>query len=135
MTGILSTLEVIDSLALSIYDPSTELLREVEERDLVVPVFTGKSYIKRFYLIGEYLYKHDVKVTVNIGNTEYNAKVIIGRDQVRLSDFSEYTNSQETSYKDAPYKLLNALPVDVLVTSLGLSTEDADIEIEIEVLS
>lgn len=134
MTGILNTLEMIDSLALSIFDPSTELLREVEEKDLVIPVFTGKSFIKRFYLIGEYLYKHDVRVTVSVSSSEYTAKVVIGRDQVRLSDFVEYSNSHTTTYKDASYKLVNALPVDVLVTSLGISTVDADINIEIEVL-
>lgn len=133
MTYVINTVESINELALALYDDRDEVLREVTENDLVFPVFSNKRIIKRLYLIGEFLYKKQITVSVSTDNTQYIAKVVIGREDIRYSDFIEYTNMHSTTYDTSPYKYLNALPVDIYIESLGFSSEDVSIEIDLKV--
>lgn len=132
MTYVINTNESVNELALAIYDDRDEILREVQEDDLVFPVYTGRRLIKRLYLIGELLYDNPVEVKVMVNDpTQYNVKVVIGKDSPRFSDFTEYTDTHSTSYKSSSSKFMNALPVDIYVESLGISSIDVEVSIEI----
>ena len=132
MTYVINTNESVNELALAIYDDRDEILREVQEDDLVFPVYTGRRLIKRLYLIGELLYDNPVEVKVMVNDpTQYNVKVVIGKDSPRFSDFTEYTDTHSTSYKSSSSKFMNAWPVDIYVDSLGISSIDVEVSIEI----
>ena len=134
MTYVINTIESISELALALYDERDETLREVTSDDLVFPVFANKRIIKRLYLIGEFLYKKKITVSVTSSDTQqYITKLVIGREGLRYSDFSEYTNTYTTTYDQCSDRFLNALPVDILVVSTGFSTEDVGIDIDIKV--
>ena len=134
MTYVINTIESISELALALYDERDETLREVTSDDLVFPVFANKRIIKRLYLIGEFLYKKKITVSVTSSDTkQYITKLVIGREGLRYSDFSEYTNTYTTTYDQCSDKFLNALPVDIFIESVGFSTEDVGIDIDIKV--
>ena len=133
MTFVINSLESIDNLALAYFDEQEEVLKEVTEDDLIFPVFSNKRIIKRLYVIGDLLYNNQITVEVTTDSSQYRAKIAIGRDTLRYSDFDEYTNIQTTTYAQSPYKLLNALPVDIYIESLGVSTEDVGLDIQISV--
>lgn len=134
MTYVINTIESISELALALYDERDETLREVTSDDLVFPVFANKRIIKRLYLIGEFLYKKNITVSVTSSDTkQYITKLVIGREGLRYSDFSEYTNTYTTTYDQCSAKFLNALPVDIFIESTGFSTEDVSIDINIKV--
>ena len=134
MTYVINTIESISELALALYDERDETLREVTSDDLVFPVFANKRIIKRLYLIGEFLYKKNITVSVTSSDTkQYITKLVIGREGLRYSDFSEYTNTYTTTYDQCSDKFLNALPVDIFIESVGFSTEDVGIDIDIKV--
>ena len=134
MTYVINTIESISELALALYDERDETLREVTSNDLVFPVFANKRIIKRLYLIGEFLYKKKITVSVTSSDTkQYITKLVIGREGLRYSDFSEYTNTYTTTYDQCSDKFLNALPVDIFIESVGFSTEDVGIDIDIKV--
>lgn len=134
MTYVINTIESISELALALYDERDETLREVTSDDLVFPVFANKRIIKRLYLIGEFLYKKKITVSVTSSDTkQYITKLVIGREGLRYSDFSEYTNTYTTTYDQCSDKFLNALPVDIFIESTGFSTEDVSIDIDIKV--
>lgn len=134
MTYVINTIESISELALALYDERDETLREVTSDDLVFPVFANKRIIKRLYLIGEFLYKKNITVSVTSSDTkQYITKLVIGREGLRYSDFSEYTNTYTTTYDQCSDKFLNALPVDIFIESTGFSTEDVSIDIDIKV--
>lgn len=132
MTYVINTNESVNELALSIYDDKDEILREITGDDLVFPVYTGRRLIKRLYLIGELLYDNPVTVKVTVHDTvQYRAKVVIGKDNPRFSDFVEYTDTATAVYSTSQNKYMNALPVDVYIESLAISVEDVEISIEI----
>ena len=134
MTYVINTIESISELALALYDERDETLREVTSDDLVFPVFANKRIIKRLYLIGEFLYKKNITVSVTSSDTkQYITKLVIGREGLRYSDFSEHTNTYTTTYDQCSDKFLNALPVDIFIESTGFSTEDVSIDIDIKV--
>lgn len=134
MTYVINTIESISELALALYDERDETLREVTSDDLVFPVFANKRIIKRLYLIGEFLYKKKITVSVTSSDTQqYITKLVIGREGLRYSDFSEYTNTYTTTYDQCSDRFLNALPVDILIESTGFSAEDVGIDIDIKV--
>lgn len=134
MTYVINTIESISELALALYDERDETLREVTSNDLVFPVFANKRIIKRLYLIGEFLYKKKITVSVTSSDTkQYITKLIMGREGLRYSDFSEYTSTYTTTYDQCSDKFLNALPVDIFIESVGFSTEDVSIDIDIKV--
>lgn len=134
MTFVISTTESIDNLALAIYDDKEETLREVRAEDLVFPIFATNRLIKRFFLIGELLYKNSITVTTTSSDPlQYTTKVVIGRNNLRYSDFIEYSSSDTTTYDTSTNKYLNALPVDVYIESLGYSEMDVSLDIDISV--
>lgn len=136
MTFVIDTRESIDNLALAIYDEKDEILREVTGDDLVFPVFATSRLIKRFFIIGELLYTNKVTITTtSADDTQYITKIAIGKDNLRYSDFSEYTSTATTTYEGALSKYYNALPVDIYVESLGYSNEDVTIDVDLVVES
>lgn len=133
MTYIVNTKESINELALAIYDEKNEILREITEDDLVISLTAYQRTIQRLYLIGELLYTNTLSVSVATDTSDYTAKVIIGKEDPRLSDFVEYSDRYTTTFKTADFRFLNALPVDVYVESNSFAEQDVGIEITIEV--
>lgn len=133
MIRTLRTVTNTENIVLAVLDKETEILREVESQDLILPVFAKNMVIKRFFLIGEALYNSNLTVTANTSTDEYTVKVAIGLGNiVRYSDFAEYTNSFTTQYNNTVNSYMNALPVDICITSNKYSIEDTELSITIK---
>lgn len=134
MTYVIKTSESIDNLALAVYDERDEILREITEDDLIFPVFFNRRIIKRLYLIGEMIYDKNLTVTINIPSEStnlYTAKIRVGLDKPRYSDFDEFSSTHTVSYSSSNYKFLNALPVDVMIESKDITYADVSVDITI----
>lgn len=131
MTIYMNTSEVVNNLALTELDAETESLREVTEDSFVIAVSSKRFTIKRYYLIGEMLYKKYITVRVTTGSFDYTARILVGsKEYPRYSDFNREIH-KGVSYDTSNFKYLNALPVDVLVESNRISQTDCTLEIEI----
>lgn len=135
MTMVIKTDESVSTLILATYDTSSEMLKEVKDEDLYIPVAALRRVIKRYYLIGELIYENNLKISISTTTPGYTCKVAIGLSSPRYSDFDEYTYTMSTTYKNAKYSYLNALPVDIYIESTDLSYSDVELDIDLEVFT
>lgn len=132
--NILKTKENISTIALAYLDETDGFLKEVTEKNMYVAIPSFKKGLKRFYLIGDYLYNYSLSVSALVTNPELVVKVLLGRKINTLEIFTPATHIDKVIYQEAEFKYLNAVPLDILIESQSILelTESLIIEIGTE---
>ena len=127
MSTLFKTKENISSIALAYYDEIEEVLKEIDEDNLYFSLQPFRTEYKRLYLIGDLIYSEVVKVSITVPEGfEVKIKKLDTFDSV--SNFDDATNE---IYCTVSNNYLNAIPIDILIISVGIQHSTEMLEISI----
>lgn len=136
LESLLNTFENISDIALAYFDEKAEVLREISDQEDYFCVAPFSVQYKRLYIIGDLLYNNTVTISAKL-NTEfqdqYEIKLKLGSTYNQVSDFDGASDTISGSYKSIGHKYLNAVPLDVLVTSNNLTEKSTSITFELSI--
>lgn len=128
MSTLFKTSANVFSIALAYYDEVEEVLKEIDETNLYFSLHPYKTEYKRLYLIGDMIYSEIIKVSIT-APSGYDVKVKKLDTFDSLSNFDDATNEV---YCTVSNSYLNAIPLDILITSLGITYDTQMLEINIK---
>ena len=128
MSTLINTNESISDIALAYFDEEEEVLKEITEDNLEFYIFPYGSEYKRLYLIGDLIYTNIIKITATVTDELYEVKLKLIDNFNSNSDFNDATNVIHCTVTN---NYLNAIPIDILVTSTGISYEKINLNIEL----
>ena len=119
---LLKTSESISDIAIAYLDEIDGEIKEIDQRFHIAVSAMSSSYI-RLFLIGDRVYDSKIKIEAFIdpNDFEYDVKIRLGGSYVGVESFQYCSNEAIGVFKDCTEVYKNALPLDVLVTSLALT--------------
>ena len=131
--NILKTKENISTIALAYLDEIDGSLKEISENNLYIAVPSFKRIIKRFYLIGDFLYNYNIVIEAYTDQVNYEVKVALGGTKKSLSVFDNSSNTLQLQYHDCDFRYLNAVPIDFEITNNSIADLNNILDINIQV--
>lgn len=117
----LSTSPYNGDMMIGYYSPRDEVIQQLSE-SCVLNLEPFEESVRRLYLHSNYgLSGKSVLVSVNVQGAKrfsFESKVLVGRDEPAISDFSNATNTSIVSYSNAEKSYSNGLPIDIYIKSL-----------------
>ena len=135
MNALLKTNENIVDIAIAYFDESDEMLKEITQDNLYFALSALSFQYKRLYLIGDLMYTSSIKITaiiVDDPDEEYTIKLNLNKDFNNVADFNDSTNSVSGTFDNQASRYLNAMPLDILISSNNITEVSKAVEFTLE---
>lgn len=124
-----------DTVGLMYFDPTDEVLRELDAESVYFSLKPYEINIRRFYLCGDLIYyPNNIKINVRTSDLDlYEAKIKLGTVDTRISSFDNATDEVIIDTEVLNTYYTNAIPVDLLLISKTTTEKVIELEIELSV--
>ena len=118
-----------NGVGLCYFDPTEEVLREFEG-DAVLPIYPGEVSKRRFYVVkdGHNLVLNTLTFKASVDDTSYEVKTALDYN----ADFDAITNGNTVIIFFSQYPT-GIIPITVYIKNINDTTEELDLNIELEV--
>lgn len=129
MKTILNTSESISTIAISYLDEEDEVLKEISNGGLYFSLSPFSKQLKRLFVIGDLLYNNKITIKAIIeSDKDYEVKVKLN------SVGNDFTSNTDTIVMlNTTSAFVNALPLDVLITSKSIIEKSVNLNFTITV--
>ena len=128
MKKILKTNENISTLAITYLDEVDETLKEISNGGLYFATSPFEAIHKRLYVIGDMLYDSVITISAEVAQyfrDDYTVQLKLGAND--FVSFEESTNTSTKTLNIVTSTFVNAMPLDVLVTSKNITEKSTKI--------